>query len=176
MNVVGGGKALWGVIATVASVCTIACSFERPKSTLHGPLRDYFAEQGVQVDAVRCNGRLSDRVGSRVECEATIGDQRVEVVMEIVAEQAPPVVRPRSATLITARIEPEIEQRLRAEGRPVTQVRCQGRLWVIRTGIERRCEVIEDDGRRLTWIGTFTGEGSHHRARLVPQSPGVGGS
>lgn len=174
MNVVGGAKASWGVIARMAIACMITGACERPESTLHGPLRAYFAEQGVQVDAVRCDGRLVRRVGSWVECEATIDDERIEVIMEIVSERAPPVVRPRAQTLVTARIEPEIEQRLRAEGRAVAQVRCSGRLWVIRPGIERRCEVIEDDGRRLTWIGTFTGEGSRHRARVVPQPSGAG--
>lgn len=149
----------------------IGCAAERSDADLHEPLAAYFEGQGVHAQSLRCDGPLAPSVGSTVACRAHVDGERIEVMMEVVAEAEPPVVRPRTPTLVTARIEPEIARDLHDEGRSVAAVHCEGQLWVIRPGVEHRCEVVQADGRRLSWIGTFTGEGSRHRARIEPRSP-----
>lgn len=161
-----GARVLVGMIAGV-----MGCTAELSPSAMHEHVRAYFEPRGIEPEAVRCAGGLTPQVGSSVVCEALVDGERIELVMEVMSDRGPPVVRPRRDTLVTAEIELEIAQTLRAQGREVSGVHCEGRLWVIVAGAEHRCEVVQGDGRRLAWIGTFTGEGSRHRARIVPLPP-----
>jgi len=149
------------------------CRSELPVDAVQDELRAYFEGLGIEPDALRCPAAPAAEVGAETICRAWIDGEPVEMRVEVVSADGELRLHPRDGTLVTAEVETEIAATLRAEGRAVERVRCEGRLWVTRPGAVRRCVVEVQGGERLAWIGTFSGEGSRHRARVVPLHEGM---
>lgn len=164
---VRGTVALWAMGG-------LACASELSAPEVAQTVRDYFTAQDVVVSEVTCAHGLVRRRGEQVRCDVQVDSLTIAVAAEVSDEAGNVVVVPEQAALITAKLEPEIAQSVAAHGHVVTDVHCDGALWLAEPGTEHRCEVTVDDGRRFAWLGVFSGQGTEHRARLVPLSvPGA---
>lgn len=152
----------------MAMTAAAGCGAELPASAVEAQLRAYFGSREIEPQQVRCPGELQREPGQTMVCDATIDGQVIPVVAEVADEDGTLTLRPRHATLVTARVEPEIAQTLRAQGYAVSEVRCRGQVWVAAPQAQHRCEITVDDGRRYAWSAVFSGEGSEHRARVTP--------
>lgn len=153
----------------------LSCGAELGPDAIEAELRAYLAAREIEPEAVRCPGSLPRERGRSVECAATIDGEEVSVVVEVEDDEGGLVLRPRHATLVTARLEPEIAAELRAQGQAVARVRCEGQVWVARPQAEHHCEITTEDGQHLRWRGVFSGEGSKHRATVTPVEHAAGG-
>jgi len=160
----------------VLSASLAGCGAELSEPALHDALAGWFQGEGIEVDGVQCPHALPRKRDATIECRVSVGPEEVEVTVVVTDDDGALSVRPRHATVVAARAEPEIEATLRAQGYAVAEVHCEGgRVWVARPGAEQRCDVIDDDGRRFAWIGVWSGEGTRQRTRVVPLSAGAGG-
>lgn len=153
-----------------AVIVLAGCHDELPVPALEQQVRDYFSERGIEPRTVRCPPGLRRRAGESLVCDATIETEPVPVVVEVTDDDGHLELRPRYATLVADRVEPEVAQALRGQGITVAEVRCHGTVWVARPGAVRRCEVVDEQGQRYDWTGTFSGEGARHRAKIVPRA------
>jgi len=151
-----------------------SCRSELATATVVEQIEGYFAPLGIEPDSVHCEPGPSREIGASVACTVEVDGESVQMQVEVVSEEGALTIRPRHATLVTAEVESEIAQSLREQARSVEQVRCEGRLWVARPGARHRCEVQLEGGEQLSWIGTFSGDGSKHRARIEPLPSPVG--
>jgi Domain of unknown function (DUF4333) len=164
----GGSRAAWGLYGALI-VGGPGCGVELPAAALHDALTGWFGREGIALDAIDCPGTPLERAkGRSVECRVSIGAEVVEVTVAVTDDDGALAIRPRYATVIAARAEPEIAATLRTQGYAVAEVRCDGAVWVARPGAEHRCEVVDEDGRRYAWHGTWSGEGTRQRTRVVP--------
>lgn len=162
-----------GSVALAAG--SVGCGAELSEDALHEALAGWFRDEGIEVDGVRCPHALPRERDAAVECRVTVGPEAVEVTVVVADDDGALSIRPRHATVVAARAEPEIEATLRAQGYAVAEVRCEGGgVWVARPGAEQRCEVVDDEGRRFAWIGVWSGEGTRQRTRVVPLPAGGG--
>jgi hypothetical protein len=152
------------------------CGTELSEDDLHEALVGWFRREGVAVDEARCPHALPREQQASLDCRVIVGREEVEVTVTVTDDDGALSIRPRHATVVAARAEPEIAETLRAQGYGVAEVRCEDRVWVARPGAEQRCKVVDDQGRRFAWIGVWTGEGTHQRTRVVPMSSGDGGA
>jgi hypothetical protein len=152
------------------------CGSELTEDDLHDAVVGWFGHEGIEVDEVRCPRALPRERDASLDCRAIVGREEVEVTVVVADDAGALSIRPRHATVVADRAEPEIAQTLRAQGYRVAEVRCEDRVWVARAGAEQRCEVLDDDGRRFEWIGVWTGEGTRQRTRVVPLSDAGGGA
>lgn len=152
-----------------------ACGAELPADAAERAVADYFVGQGV-VDrpGVRCGERLQPKPGHQVRCRVLDTDPPVDVEVVVGSTPTDVTVRPLRPTLVVARIEPEIREGLRAQGRAVETIDCAGAVWAVHAGAEHRCRLRGADGSASVWIGTFSGQGSRHRARVVPATEAAG--
>lgn len=171
-----GARGLGFVCLGAILVGPPGCGAELTEDDLHDALVAWFRREGVEVDEVRCPHALSRERQASLGCRAIVGREEVEVTVVVTDDDGALAIRPRHATVVAARAEPEIAQTLRAQGFRVEDVRCEDRLWVARPGAEQRCEVVDDEGRRFAWIGAWTGEGTRQRTRVVPLPAGDGGA
>jgi hypothetical protein len=175
---VGRGLRLvsWALGLPALACAVPGCRGELSEAALHETLAGWFHAQGIAIDAARCPAApLPRAAGESVECRVSIGAEEVEVTV-VVDDEGGLSVRPRHATVVAARAEPEIAQTLRAQGYAVAEVRCEGQVWVARAGAEHRCEVVDDQGRRFAWLGEWSGEGTRQRTRVVPLPAAAGGA
>lgn len=165
-----GSSGRWRAGSWLGAVLLAApgCPAELPVAALHEALVDWFRREGIDVDEVHCPRALPRERDASVGCRVVVGREDVEVTVAVTDDDGALAVRPRHATVVAARAEPEIEATLRAQGVRVAEVRCADALWVARPGAEQRCEVIDAEGRRFAWIGAWTGEGTRQRTRVVP--------
>jgi hypothetical protein len=180
-----GGAARWLGSRTVRGVglgCLGAsllgpagCGAELSDAALHEALVAWFRREGIEVDEVRCPHALPREREATVGCRVIVGREEVDVTVAVTDDDGALSVRPRHATVVAARAEPEIAETLRAQGYGVAEVRCEGEVWVARPGAEQRCEIVDDRGRRFAWIGAWTGEGTRQHTRVVPLPAGAGG-
>jgi hypothetical protein len=168
----------FGVLCSCGALALGAwgCGAELPEPRLHEAIAGWFGREGIAIDGARCPGAPLPRVrDAAVECTVVVGPEQVDVTVVVTDDDGALAVRPRHATVVAARAEPEIAQTLRAQGYRVASVRCDGQVWVARPGAEHRCEVVDDEGRRYAWLGTWSGEGTRQRTRVVPlASPTAG--
>jgi hypothetical protein len=151
------------------------CGAELSEDALHDALEGWFWREGIDVQGVSCPHGLARERDAAVDCRVTVGPEDVGVTVVVVDDDGALSVRPRHATVVAARAEPEIAETLRAQGLTISEVRCEGEVWVARPGAEQRCEVVDDVGRRFAWIGVWSGEGTRQRTRVVPLPPRTGG-
>ncbi|MCH9682536.1 MAG: DUF4333 domain-containing protein [Deltaproteobacteria bacterium] len=163
-----GERARWGLFAIVGATC--GCGDAASDKDLHDPVRGYFEQRGIEIESITCAGELSRRPGSTVDCEVMVGDESVAVGVEVTDERGGLSILPRHLTLVTARVEPEIAQTLRAQGYEVADVQCQGQVWIATPASERHCEVLVQGGERYAWRGVFSGHEAEHRVYLTPLS------
>jgi hypothetical protein len=154
----------------------VGCGTELPEDALHDALVGWFRREGIEVDGVRCPHALPQERDATVDCRVVVGSEEVEVTVVVTDDEGSLSVRPRHATVIAERAEPEIVQTLQGQGFDVASVGCDGRVWVARPGAEQRCEVVDGEGRRWTWIGVWSGEGTRQRTRVVPWPARSGGA
>lgn len=159
----------------VALLAAVGCGAELSEDALHDALVGWFRGEGIEIDGVRCPHALPRERDATVECQVEVGPEQVDVTVVVTDDEGALLVRPRHATVIAAKAEPEIAQTLRGQGLTVASVHCDGQVWVARPGAEQRCEVVDDAGRRYAWIGVWSGEGTRQRTRVVPLS-GAGGA
>lgn len=154
----------------------LSCGAELPRSAIEAEVAAYFDQRGIEPDSIACPGALARERGQSLVCDVGIDGQAVPVVVEVGDEGGMLALSPRHATLVTARLEPEIAQALEDQGYAVEQVCCEGQVWVATPKSEGRCEITDREGRRYAWRGVFSGEGSRHRAHVVPLDVGPGGA
>jgi len=152
----------------LAVVLVFACTAELPSSVLVRAVHAYFAERGIEPDAIACPKGVHKEIGQAVVCDVTIDSQPIPVVVEVSDDQGGLSLRPAHATLVTTRVEAEIAETLRGQGYAVAEIRCEGQVWVVGPGAEHHCEVLVDDGGRYAWRGVFNGRGAEHRVQVVP--------
>ncbi len=148
-----------------------SCRNELPTAAVVEQIEGYFAPLGIEPDSVRCEQGPSLEVGASVACTVEVDGESIDMQVEVVSNEGALTIRPRHDTLVTAEVESEIAQSLREQARAVEHVRCEGRLWVARPGARHRCAIQLESGERLSWVGTFSGDGSKHRARIEPLTP-----
>lgn len=165
----------WWLGATLAAVAGCGGA-ELPPGSLHETLVEWFRREGIAVDEVHCPQALPRERDATVGCRVVVGAEEVEVTVVVTDDDGALSVRPRHATVVAARAEPEIARTLRDQGHAVAEVRCEGQVSVARPGAEQRCEVLDADGRRFAWIGAWTGEGTRQRTRVVPLAADGGGT